>query len=87
MSEPLPVVACMPVELAKELMPDFLERSSYSTYVQVLCPACDALMWLGERGRATVEAGKATMLCMPCVVRTHGPGELASMFKLTDLDP
>lgn len=68
------------------MMPDFLTRASYSTYVEVPCPACDARMWLGERGRAACEAGHATMLCMTCVLRTHGLEATYSMFKLTDLD-
>lgn len=76
------MVACIPVEEGKELMPGFPASATYSTYEEVSCPDCGRKMWLGERGKAEVEAGRAIMQCMRCVVLSAHPADLANMQRL-----
>lgn len=52
-------------------MPGFPANVDYSTYEQVDCPECHRKMWLGKRGKAEVEAGRASMRCMQCLLETN----------------
>jgi len=80
------IVVCAPLAEIGGLKWD-PSMAPYSQYTQVLCPHCALGMWLGQRGRVEVEAGRAQMICMPCAVRTGllGPGD--KMQQLTDRDP
>lgn len=62
------IVTCVPVEHAKQMMPEFPACATYSLYEQVACPVCARPMWLGERGKVEVQTGRAIMLCMACVL-------------------
>jgi len=81
----LQIVVCAPLAEIGGLKFD-PATAPYSTYTQVECPHCRQAMWLGQRGRVEVEAGRAQMICVACAVRTGlmRPGD--EMQPLTDRD-
>lgn len=81
------IVACVPVEAGKLIMPDFPASATYSTYEQVPCPSCAKAMWLGARCKKKMEEKKAIMLCMICLIEFGLVGDETNMRKLIDDDP
>jgi hypothetical protein len=80
-----PIVVCAPVSPVGGKVFDPAD-APYSEYSKVRCPHCRQPMWLGARGRAEVESGRAQMMCMVCAVQLglYSGGDIP---KLTDRDP
>lgn len=78
------IIACVPVELGKRIDPGFPVTAGYSVYEQIDCPRCKSKMWLGIRSKALIESGRATPLCMSCMIKENPSASIARVLTHED---